>query len=605
MEFSENQKKAIEFYEGCCNVIASAGSGKTSVLVNRICNLVMEHDVDPNKILAITFSKKAKENMMERLERLLPDHYRYLHIETFHSFGYSLIRKFNRISYQILDADWKKIKILEDIYKRLHGVVEVDKSVLADCLRQISMQKNHLQFPNEKPNNFDERIYLEYEKYKRDKHYLDFDDMLTVVYEILRDNEKALSHCQKQYKFILADEMQDTNTAQYEILRLIAQKHQNLYIVSDPVQNIFEWRGSDNKYVLNFDDDWNDVETINLNCNYRSSADIVTLANKFAQTVPESKHKHYVESIANKSFYKAPEYNCYLNEIEEAKKIASKIFAMIQSGSYQYRDFAILARTNAQLVNFESAMHKLSVPYTIVDGLSFIDRKEIKIVLSYLKLACDLSDNDSFVYIYNKPNRYLGNQFLEETKKAASREKASLFCSMNIVSSRNKKYANGVKELSDVVNHLRRMKYDSVKECVDFIRRRLKLDLYFADEISDDNNASDKTDNLDALAAMAKEYQSIEEFVSYLSKLTSTDKESDNAVKLMTIHKSKGLEYPVVFVVGVNNDFMPHHRNQNINEERRLMYVAITRAEKELYISSTAMYGNREANPSIFIKELF
>ena len=605
MEFSENQKKAIEFYEGCCNVIASAGSGKTSVLVNRICNLVMEHDVDPNKILAITFSKKAKENMMERLERLLPEQCRYLHIETFHSFGYSLIRKFNRISYQILDADWKKIKIIEGIYKKLHEVVEVDKSVLADCLRQISMQKNHLQFPNPKPNNLDERIYLEYEKHKRDNLCLDFDDMLTVAYEILRDNEKALKHCQKQYQFILADEMQDTNTAQYEMLRLIAQKHQNLYIVSDPVQNIFEWRGSDNKYVLNFDDDWDNVETINLNCNYRSSADIVSLANKFAQTVPESKHKHYVESIADRPPYKAPEYSCYLNETEEAKKIASKIRSMVQSESHQYGDFAILARTNAQLVNFESFMHKLAVPYTIVDSLPFVERKEIKIVLSYLKLACDLSDDDSFIYIYNKPNRYLGNQFLEEAKRTAAREKASLFCSMDIVASRNKKYATGVKELSEVVNHLRRMKYSSVKECVDFIRRRLKLDSYVSDEMSDDNNACDKTDNLDVLASMAKEYKSIEEFVLYLSKLSPTNAESDNAVKLMTIHKSKGLEYPVVFVIGVNDKFMPHHRNQNINEERRLMYVAITRAERELYISSTETYGDKEMNPSVFIEEIF
>lgn len=605
MEFSENQKKAIEFYEGCCNVIASAGSGKTSVLVNRIYNLVTKHDVDPNKILAITFSKKAKENMMERLERLLPDHYRYLHVETFHSFGYSLIRKFNRVSYQILDADWKKTKIIEDTYRKLYDVKTIDGDTLAECLRYISMQKNHLQFPDPKSKDGSERVYYEYEKYKRDNYRLDFDDMLTVAYEILRDNEKALKHCQKQYQFILADEMQDTNTAQYEMLRLIAQKHKNLYIVSDPVQNIFEWRGSDNKYVLNFDDDWSNAETINLNCNYRSSADIVSLANRFAQTVPESKHKHYVESIANKPFYKVPEYCCYSNETVEAEKIASKIRTMVKSGSYQYGDFAILARTNAQLVNFESSMHKQAVPYTIIDGMSFVDRKEIKIVLSYLKLACDFSDDDSFSYIYNKPNRYLGNQFLEETKKAAAKEKVSLFCAINAVASRNKKYTTGVKELTEVVNHLRRMNYSSVKECVDYIRRCLKLDLYVSNEISDDNNACDKIDNLDALAEIAKDYRSIEEFVAYLSRLTTTSVESDNAVKLMTIHKSKGLEYPVVFVVGVNNNLMPHHRNENINEERRLMYVAITRAEKELYVSSTEMYSGRSASQSIFIEELF
>lgn len=606
MEFNENQKQAIGFYKGCCNVIASAGSGKTGVLVHRIKNLVTNYDVDANRILAITFSKKAKENMMERLEKLLPDYYKYLHIETFHSFGYSIVRKFNRMSYQILDADWKKNKIIGDIYKDILRVEKVNGNTLAECIGYISMQKNHLKFPKKNSSEEFEKVYYRYEKYKKDNHCLDFDDMLTMAYEILRDDEKALAYCQKQYEFILADEMQDTNTAQYEIIRLIAQKNQNVFFVDDPLQNIFMWRGSDNKYVLDFDNEWeNNTTTINLNRNYRSSQNIVQLANKFALTIPESQHRYYIESEANKSVFKPPVYHIYPNERVEADKIALKIQEIVNKEEYNYQDVAILARTNAQLINFESAMHKQSIPYIIVDGVSFVDRKEIKIVLSYLKLACDMTDDKAFSYIYNKPNRYLGKQFLDDTKKIAIREDISLFYAMHSTVERNPKYSLGVRELSDIINYLHRMKFNTVKDQIEFLRTRLNLDEYVSGEISDDNNSYDKIDNLNTLQDIAEDYTSTFEFVDYMSKLVVENKETDNAVKLMTIHKSKGLEYPVVFIVGVNENILPHHRNENIDEERRLMYVAITRAEKELFISSTEQYGKNRTNPSIFIKELF
>ena len=366
------------------------------------------------------------------------------------------------------------------------------------------------------------------------------------------------------------------------------------------------WRGSDNKYVLDFDDEWeNNTTTINLNRNYRSSQDIVQLANKFALTIPESQHKYYIKSEANKSDFKPPVYCTYANERIEADKIALKIQDVVDKEEYNYQDIAILARTNAQLANFESAMHKHSIPYLIVDGISFVDRKEIKIVLSYLRLACNMSDDKAFSYIYNKPNRYLGKQFLDDTKKVAMKENISMFYAMHSATERNSKYASGVRELSDIINYLHRMKFNTVKEQIEYIRTRLNLDEYVSGEISDDNNAYDKIDNLNTLGDIAEDYTSTEEFVDYMSKLVVENKETDNAVKLMTIHKSKGLEYPVVFIVGVNENILPHHRNENLNEERRLMYVAITRAEQELFISSTEQYGKNRTNPSIFIKELF
>lgn len=606
MEFNDDQKKAISFYEGCCNCIASAGSGKTAVLVHRIQNLVLEHNVDPNRILAITFSKKAKENMSERLASLLPDQHKYLHIETFHSFGYSLIRKFHRVQYKLLDLDWKKKQIVEGILKELLHIPEVNGNLVAGCLSYISMQKNRLISPDMKAKKDEEKVYGLYERYKREHSYIDFDDMLTLADEILMSDEKALNYCQKHYEFILADEMQDTNTAQYRMIQLIAKQHQNVFFVGDPLQEIYEWRGSTNRYMLGFNQEWDNKPTIvNLNCNYRSTADIVEFANRFAQTVPESQHPFYVESIADKGFYKSPEYILYSDEKVEANQIAKKIQTMVGNDLYRYQDIAILARTNAQLANFESAMHQRAIPYRIVDGIPFVERKEIRIVLSYLRLSYDKDDNRAFQYIYNKPNRYLGNAFLEETKKIAIREKKPLLYAMYSAAERNWKYKNGVRELADVIGYLSSYQWSNVGEMISFLRNRLKLDAYVSDEVSDDNNMSDKVDNLNTLENIAEDYKSVEQFIDYMEKLITVDNEQGDAVQIMTVHKSKGLEFPVVFLVGVNEGLLPHHRNENINEERRLMYVAITRAEKELYLSASKQYGKKQTNPSRFIEELF
>lgn len=607
MEFNENQKEAIDFYEGCCNVIASAGSGKTSVLVNRIAKLVDEHNVHPTRILAITFNKKAKENMTNRLKELLPDFYSHVRIETFHSFGLSIARKFSNSTYRIISADWEKINIIEEVYRGLYKTYDIGGEEIVECMNYISAQKNNLRAPQSGATNRNEMVYNAYEEYKKKKRLIDFDDMLTLACEILQNNPKALEYCQRQHQFILVDETQDTNAAQYQIIRLIAQGNPNLFFVGDMLQNIYEWRNSDNKYILDFDNAWKDFKpkTINLNCNYRSSQDIIEFANKFAKTIEESKHKHYVESYADKPKYKKPEYKRYNNEFLEAKNIASKINELIANEKYSYKDFAILARTNAQLANFESALSSASIPYFIVDGMSFSERTEIKIVLSYLKLFIDPSDDEAFEFVYNKPNRYLGKQFFDDVKKAALRENKPMYYVVGRVASSNWKYTRGGKEFIRVIKSLQNMKFPTVKQQIHYLRREIGLDAFIAGAISDDNNSKDKIDNLDMLCNIAADYTSTEAFIEYMSKLSSESDENGNSVKLMTIHKSKGLEFPVVFIPGVNEKILPHHRNDNIGEERRLMYVAITRAEKELYISSTSQYNRQETKPSIFISELF
>lgn len=604
MKLSQVQQEAVNFYTGCCNVIASAGSGKTRVLVNRIVNLIEEHNVDPGKILAITFSKKAKENMVERLKKMIPGYAGYINIETFHSFGYRIIRKFNRDEFEILDQDWKKVKIIEEILQHHFGEKNPDGQMIAEVLGYISVQKNQMKKPDtaNASNRLYESIYKKYEEYKSDHGMLDFDDMLTKCYQILSTNKKGLDYCQEQYQFILADEMQDTNAVQYEILRLIGQKYKNIFVVDDPLQNIFMWRGSDNRYVLGFDQDWPNAKIIHLNKNYRSSQDIVAAANHFAMSIPESKHPHYVESVADKGKFEVPHYAKYDDETAEANGIADMIKKYIEAG-YSYKDMAILTRTNAQLQNFETALYKNEVPYTIIDGLSFIDRREIKIVISYLRLIVDINDDEAFEYVYNRPNRWLGAAFLQEVKRIARKEKMSLYCAMFKIGKANWKYKNAVNNIYATIKTVGSGKYHTVSDMIKELREYLNLDSFVSKDLCDNDDS--RVENLNTLQRMASNYTDVKRFLSFIMKFSKEKKNDPNSVQLMTIHKSKGLEFPIVFVAGVNQGILPHEKSQNPDEEKRLMYVAMTRAEKILNISSTAQYNGKEFDESEFITFIF
>lgn len=597
LNLSKVQQEAVDFYKGSCNVIASAGSGKTRVLVNRIVKLVEDHGVEPQNILAITFSKKAKENMYERLSKMVPGYVKYINIETFHSFGFRIIRKFSKIEYEILDADWKKVRIIEEILQRNFRDNRPDGQEVADLVAYISVQKNQMKKPT--GSSKQDKVYKLYEFYKSQHKQIDFDDMLTKCYEILVTNESALKFCQDKFKFILADEMQDTNAAQYAILSLIAEKHHNVFVVDDPLQNIFMWRGSDNKFVMNFDQDWPDAKVIHLNKNYRSSENIVAIANHFAKCIPESKHRNYVESIADKPKFQSPHYSSYENESIEANMISDQIKAYINSG-YKCKDIAILTRTNAQLQNFENALYRNELPYTIVDGVSYIDRKEIKIIISYLRLVCDINDDEAFEYIYNRPNRFVGRNFLQEIKRVARKEKISYYCAMFKANTGKR---NAVNAICTAVNTIKDGEFSTVAEMIKRLREVLELDSYVAKDLCENDDS--RIENMNALERTAKKYTDVKKFISYMTRLSKEKKNDPDSVQLMTIHKSKGLEFPIVFVAGVNQSVLPHEKNNNPDEEKRLMYVAITRAEKILHISSTRSYNDKEAVASEFVSYLF
>lgn len=597
MQLSKVQQEAVNFYTGCCNVIASAGSGKSACIVNRIQKLIKDYRIDPENILAITFSKKAKENMLNRLTKMIPSYAKFINIETFHSFGYRIVRKFSNEKFEILDADWKIVKIFEEIFQKVLGIKEPDGQDIADAISKVSVLKNRMRKPG--IGTPLARVYKAYENYKQEHCYLDFDDMLTKCYELLSTNERVLSFCQNRYRFILADEMQDTNAIQYEILRLIGDKNQNVFFVGDPLQAIYGFRGSDNTYIMDFDKAWNNAKIIHLNKNYRSSEDIVQAANHFAECIPESQHRHYVKSVANQDEFEKPHYSVYYDEHEEAEEIAEEIMMYVEAG-YHYKDIAILTRTNAQLQNFETALHQNEIPYSIVGGMSFADRREIKILLCYLRLINDTSDDEAFEYVYNRPNRYLGKVFLQEVKREARKEGKSFYQAMLSVAKSNWRYRNGADELRAVIENVNGGK---VSDIIKTLRNKLDLDSYVAKGIVD--NDDNRIENLNSLQYMASKFDSIKKFVSLIEKISSEKTDASDSVQLMTIHKSKGLEFPIVFVAGVNEGLLPHKRCESVNEEKRLMYVAMTRAERILHISSTNYYNGSESEKSRFIKFIF
>ena len=400
--------------------------------------------------------------------------------------------------------------------------------------------------------------------------------------------------------------MQDTNKAQYEIIRLLGKTNNNVFVVGDPLQCIYEWRGCDNNYIIEFYNDWFDTKVVNLNINYRSTDNIVKMANNLVQGTKETTHKFYLESQANKESYKDPEYISYENEFEEGKSIASKIIEL--NNEYQYKHISILTRTNFQMQAIEKALFHSKIPYTMVEGNTFYEQREIQDMLAFLRLSHDETNNEAFKRIFNVPNRYFGKVFLEEVGSYAKAKNISLYQAMlRFPRSTEWRYKNGINELYSIIHKISSRKRYNVGEIIQVIRKDLKYDAYISKEISETNDKNERVENLDTLVTEATKYNSISDFLKEVDNMIAfgKDEEDENRVQLMTIHKSKGLEFPVVFIPSVNEGILPHFRSDNKNEERRLLYVAITRAERELFISSTEMYNNKATSESEFLYDIF
>ena len=608
MNFNKNQQEVINTINGNIAVIATAGSGKTSTLTYRIKNMVQNHNIPPHSILAVTFSKKAKEAIDNKLKSLDVN---YVNVETFHSLALKIIKSaYGNNTYTVWTAYWEKEKTLQEICVNRLNICDKENVPYNELLFFISKQKNGMLKPNDKliydteyslSNETLQSIYKLYEEYKNQKHYIEFDDFLNLANDALDENKELLKSYRNKFQYILADEFQDISLSQSLLLKKLNDK--NTMIVGDPLQAIYSFRGGNSSFILNFDNLYDDAKIINLNVNYRCSQNIVQTANMLAKDIPDSLHKHYVESIANNGAYTSPIYNHYENDYIEAEAISKKILEL--KSKYNYKDIAVLARTNAQLQKIETALHSKNTPFSVVDGQLFTELPEIKLLISYLKLSLNTNNDEAFMYLYNKPNRWLDKKFLEETKENAVNKNISLYESMFTILRRNWRFKNGINEIESVIRHLKNTKFENIGEELQYLRKILNIDDYVTKgKQADDGSFIEQIENMNTFQDIAKDFTSLVEFINYLDDINKKiDKESDK-VQLLTIHKSKGLEFPVVFIIGCSEGLLPHAKSDNIQDEKRLFYVAITRAEKELYLSSISSYNSNLLDPSLFLNSI-
>lgn len=599
---------AVNILDGNICVIAAAGSGKTTVLTHRIKNIIEKHDCPSSSVLAVTFSKKAKDNIVEKLEKL---NIINASVETFHSLALKIIiSAYGANKFKVWTAAWEKEKFIKDICQALNLCVPDDVPYNDICsfiaLQKVNMKKpsDILIYPDHLPfkKKYMSKIYIMYEKEKEKKNYIEFDDFLNIANDVFDTMPHILECYQQKFQYILADEFQDVSPSQALLLKKI--NICNTMIVGDPLQAIYAFRGGHSKYIMDFDKEYKDTKIINLSTNYRCSADIVNTANRLASSIPDSQHKNYVESNAFNGKYKIPELRHFTDEDEESIWITEKILQLKEK--YNYDSIAILTRTNAQLQNFETCFHNSNVPFDIVDGKLFTDLPEIKLVISYLQLVLDEDNDEAFRYLYNKPNRWLSKKFLEETENNATQKNVSLYKSMFTIGRRNWRFKNGIDEIFEVTNNLQNKKYETVAEMVSYLRKRLNIDKFVAKgKQADDGGYTEQTDNLNSFENMCSKYTSIDSLIYYLDSLNKEIlNSSKEKVKLLTIHKAKGMEYPVVFIPGCNEGLLPHYKSNDSNDECRLFYVAITRAEKELYMSYVDMYNNKISTISPFIESI-
>lgn len=624
------QREAVQTTEGPLLIVAGAGSGKTRVLTHRVAYLLYEKHILPWNLLAITFTNKAAREMKERIGELIGAEAEDVWVSTFHSMCVKILRKnIDQIGYSrsftILGTS-DQLSVMKKILKEenLDPKTYDPKAILY----QISAKKNLLITPkqvSQRATNFFEQVLADlYEKYQdtlRVNESLDFDDLLMKTVQLFQEVPSVLEYYQKKFQYIHVDEYQDTNHAQYILVKLLAAHHRNLCIVGDSDQSIYRFRGADMTNILNFERDYPDAKVIKLEQNYRSTKKILSAANHLIAHNTERKEKKLWTENEEGTPIQLLEMN---DEIEEAHAILQIIQEGIKKG-HSYRDYAILYRTNAQSRVLEQEMRKALIPYRVVGGFKFYDRKEIKDILCYLRLVVNPHDDLSLLRIINVPKRGIGAVTLDKIEDYRSKqENLSLFQALMEVEQIGVT-ARAVKPIKQFVNQIlqfhQMMEYLSASELIEDLIQQIG----HREEMQREKTieAMSRLENVDELLTVAQEFEKKNEDKSLIAFLTdlalvtdleepTTGQKMDDVVSLMTLHSAKGLEFPYVFLVGMEEGIFPHQRSlgseQALEEERRLAYVGITRAEKQLYLLHTKMrkiFGQTSLNPpSRFLTEL-
>ncbi len=624
------QQNAVKATDGPLLLMAGAGSGKTRVLTHRIAYLIVEKRVNPYNILAITFTNKAAREMRERIGKMMGGAAEEIWISTFHSMCVRILRRdidrmgFNR-NFTILDTGDQQ-SVVKGILKDKN--LDPKKYDPRAILGAISSAKNELIDPEEYAKTaggyFEQTVsdvYTEYQKRLRKNQALDFDDLIMMTIQLFQRVPEVLEYYQRKFQYIHVDEYQDTNRAQYMLVKFLANRFKNLCVVGDSDQSIYRWRGADIANILSFEKDYPNATVILLEQNYRSTKRILLAANKVIENNVTRKAKNlWTENPeGNKLVYYRAD-----SEQGEAQFVAGKIKELMRDGKYKLSDVAILYRTNAQSRVMEEVLLKSNIEYSIVGGTKFYDRKEIKDMLAYLRLISNPDDDISLQRIINVPKRGIGSSSVDKMADFAAMHDISIFQALDSVEllGLSPKITKGAREFRDLIkNYTQMQEFLSVTELVEDIldksgyREMLKAEKSI--------EAQSRLENLDELLSVTKNFEEVSEDRSLVAFLTDLalvadidsldeDGEKTDSITLMTLHSAKGLEFPVVFLIGLEEGVFPHSRSlmeeAEMEEERRLAYVGITRAEQTLFITNAQMrtlFGRTSMNPaSRFIREI-
>ena len=624
---NDKQYEAVVNTEGPCLVIAGAGSGKTKVLTHKIAYLIGEKGAKPWDILAITFTNKAANEMKERIANLVGDDAKDIWMGTFHSICVRILRRFiDRIgfdsSFIIFDTSDQRTLV-----KNCMKDLAIDDKLFNDrsVLSEISNAKNEMLEPEQYTAraNSDFRkekiatVYELYQKRLKENNAIDFDDIINYTIKILMENPDVLEYYANKFKYVLVDEYQDTNKAQFTLVTLLASKNGNITVVGDNDQGIYSFRGADISNILNFERDFPGTKIIKLEQNYRCTGNILKAANS---VIKNNEVKYKKELWTQNEEGNLPKVYQADNEYDEATYIVTEIEHLKREEYYKYSDFAILYRMNTQSRAIEDILRRENVPYKIVGGLKFYERKEIKDIIAYLRLIQNSADNLSLKRIINEPKRGIGKTSLDKVEAIAEQNGTSMYevikhadqYGLNRVFLNSREFVNVIEELKDKKDEL---------VISELIKTTLKKTGY-TKALEEENTieAENRIENLEEFLTVAIEFEeeyaenSLSQFLEGITLSSDIDnvEEDEDSVTLMTLHSAKGLEFPVVFLVGMEEGIFPGYKSisepKELEEERRLCYVGITRAKEHLYLTCSkqrTIFGSTSYNPvSRFLKEI-
>ncbi len=626
---NDRQKEAVLHHEGPLLIMAGAGSGKTRVITHKIAYLIKEKNIFPGNILAITFTNKAAGEMKDRVAKLLDTNVDTMWMGTFHAICVRILRRdIHKIGYDrsfsIYDRD-DQITLIRECIKELNVDKELfkERSILAQISKFKDEQIDPDKYINENYGDYYNRnvgeLYALYQKKLKKYNALDFDDLIIKAVELLMAEKEIREYYQNRFQYVFVDEYQDTNKIQYSLTKILSAGHMNLCVVGDSDQSIYSWRGADVSNILDFEQEFKGAKVVLLEQNYRSTQNILTVANK----VIKNNYSRHDKNLWTDNHAGDPiRYEQLDYSDDEARFVADEIRQFVNYKGYKPSEIAILYRTNAQSRNFEEQFMRYGTPYKIVGGLKFYDRREVKDVIAYLRAIQNPNDNISIKRIINTPKRGIGLATIDKVEQYALENGDSLYGALldrDKIDNLSSRAKNSIRPFVDLMNTF--MAKKEIMGIKDFIEDLIFASGYIPDlEKENTIEATTRIDNIMEFLSVALTFEEqnpdagMEEFLASVSLLSDVDKtiDVDDMITLMTVHSAKGLEYPVVFLVGMEQGLFPISRamdsEDELEEERRLCYVAVTRAEQHLIITnakSRTIYGKTNmAFPSTFIKEM-